>query len=115
MNPRQHLQNLSSLGGYLNGYWLEESGLFISGAADTDGGDDIKGMMKKIFQLRKEVSSHKIIKKIEQIIIHGSNKLVIHQFMGRPGNRILLTSVIQSSANLPQVKIRLYAIAERSS
>jgi hypothetical protein len=112
MEPLQHLQDLSSLDGYLQGYWLDESGIFISGGAGNDAGENMKKMMKKIFQLRKQTGGKEVIKKINQLIIHGKRKLVVHQFMGRPGNRVLLTSVLQSGTNLSKVKIRLYAIAE---
>ena len=115
MKAQQHLQNLSSLDGCLNSYWLEESGFFISGAAEKDvTNDNVRKMMGRIFQLRTQIADKEIFKKMEQIIIHGSRKMVIHQFMGRPNNRILLTSILDSNANLTKFKVKLYAIAEDS-
>ncbi len=115
MDPQQHLQNLSTLNGCLNSYWLEESGFFISGPADNNASDDnVRKMMNRIFQLRTQIADKETFKKTEQIIIHGSRKIVIHQFMGRPDNRILLTSVLDANANLTKFKIKLYAISEDS-
>ena len=115
MNRQKHLHDVSSLEGYLESYWLDSTNRIAAGPNGRMRPDEILKTLRRMFELKKETAGNSTLKKMDNITIHGQNKSVCCQFMGRADDRVLLTLVLKPQTKLSKVKIKLYGISDSCS